>query len=98
MPYSSTVRQFIVDEFLPDVRPDQLDRGFDLIENGVIDSLGLLKVIAWLEGHFDMSIDVIEMVPENFSSVEAICAFLGRAQAAVIPSSPAMLGSAATAR
>ncbi len=97
MPYTSTVRQFIVDEFLPDVRPDQLDRGFDLIENGVIDSLGLLKVIAWLEGHFNTSIDVVEMVPENFCSVDAICSFLGRAQVAAIPS-PAMTETAATAR
>lgn len=73
-----TVRQFIIDEFLPDVRADELDSGFDLIESGIIDSLGLLKVIAWLESSFQIAIDVVDMVPENFASVDAISAFLDR--------------------
>ena len=78
MPYSATVKQFILDEFLPDVPADHLADDLDLLENGVIDSLGLLKVIAWLEGHYEIAIDVGEMVPENFASTDAIVAFLRR--------------------
>lgn len=78
MPHEATIKRFLVEEFMPDVREDELDVDFDLITNGVIDSLGLLKVIAWLENHFQRSVDVMEMVPENFSSVGAICSFLER--------------------
>ncbi|WGF90532.1 acyl carrier protein [Marinivivus vitaminiproducens] len=78
MSYNQTVKQFILDEFLPDVPADQLAEDLDLVEGGVIDSLGLLKVIAWLESHYDIAIDVGDMVPENFASVGAIAAFLER--------------------
>lgn len=78
----TTVRRFIAEEFLPDVPEAEIEPGLDLVESGVIDSLGLLKVIAWLESHFDIAIDVAEMVPENFSSVEAICGFLDRVRGA----------------
>ena len=49
MAYSTTIKQFLVDEFLPDVNESDIAEEFDLIDNGVIDSLGLLKVIAWIE-------------------------------------------------
>lgn len=76
MSYDATVTQFILDEFLPDVPADQLTADLDLVESGVIDSLGLLKVIAWLESRYDIAIDVADMVPENFASVAAISTFL----------------------
>ena len=80
MQQQSVISQFIVDEFIQDIREDQLEPDFDLIVNGVIDSLGLLKVIAWIEERFQLSIEVTEMTPENFASVNAICAFIDRAQ------------------
>jgi acyl carrier protein len=83
MSNSAAIKQFILDEFLPDVHESEVGEDLDLIESGVIDSLGLLKVIAWLEGHFRVPIDIAEMVPENFCSVAAIGAVLGRAQAAL---------------
>jgi acyl carrier protein len=80
MAYSTTIKQFLVDEFLPDVNESDIAEEFDLIDNGVIDSLGLLKVIAWIENQFRVSIDVNDMVPENFCSISAINAFLERVQ------------------
>ena len=80
MAYSTTIKQFLVDEFLPDVHESDIAEEFDLIDNGVIDSLGLLKVIAWIENQFRVSIDVNDMVPENFCSISAINAFLERVQ------------------
>ena len=40
------IKQFIVDEFMPDVPVDELDSDFDLLTGGVVDSLGLLQVVA----------------------------------------------------
>jgi hypothetical protein len=41
------IKQFIVDEFMPDVSVDELDSDFDLLTGGVVDSLGLLR---WSRG------------------------------------------------
>jgi acyl carrier protein len=80
MSHDSAIREFLVSEFLPDMPEGGIPEDFNLIDNGVIDSLGLLKVIAWIESRFGMSVDVTDMVPENFNSVGVISAFLERMQ------------------
>jgi len=48
----------------------------------VIDSLGLLKLIAWLEERFELPIDDIELDPDSFRTIDAIDAFILRAEPA----------------
>lgn len=72
------IKRYIVTQFLPDVQPDQLSDDYDLIANGVIDSLGLLRVITWLGDHFDIPIDDIEIAEQDFVSVAAIGRFVDR--------------------
>jgi acyl carrier protein len=79
MNHTRTITQFIVDEFLPDVGSDELAPDYDLLATGVIDSLGLLKVIAWIEDRFGIDGDEIDLVPENFRSVDGIRAVIERA-------------------
>lgn len=76
MQHEETIKQFIIDEFLPDVATAELDPEADLLADGVIDSLGLLKVIAWLEDRFEISPEEIEISPDDFRSVAAIGAFI----------------------
>jgi acyl carrier protein len=67
----ATIRNFIVDEFLPDVPAEEL--GYDdELDAGIIDSLGVLQVIAWLEDTFDLVLDDAQIDLENLSSVSAI--------------------------
>jgi acyl carrier protein len=73
-----TVKQFIVDEFIPDVPVDELEADYDLIANGVIDSLGLLRVISWLENHYNIPIDDVEINEQDFVTVTAIVSFVER--------------------
>lgn len=81
MQHSNAIIQFVVEEFLPDIRPAELAADLDLLDSGVIDSLGLLKVIAWLEDRFGIAADDLELAPENFRSVTAIDDFVARATA-----------------
>jgi len=74
----STVKQFIVDEFIPDVPVDELEADYDLIANGVIDSLGLLRVISWLENQYNIPIDDVEINEQDFVTVTAIVSFVER--------------------
>ena len=82
MTHTQTIKQFVLDEFLPDVPAGELTPDFDLVAGGVIDSLGLLKLIAWLEDRFGLPVDELDLDPDSFRSVEAIEAFITRATAA----------------
>ena len=75
------IKQFIVDEFMPDVSVDGLDSDFDLLTGGVVDSLGLLQVVAWLETEFDVAVDDSELGPESFRTVDAIKEYVEKAKA-----------------
>lgn len=76
------IKRFVLDEFLPDVAESQLEDDYDLVANGVIDSLGLLKLIAWLADSFQLPVDDLELDPDNFRSVDRIAAFIASAQPA----------------
>ena len=73
------IKQFIVDEFMPDVPPEELDEDFDLLTGGVVDSLGLLKVVAWLETEYGIVVDDSELGPESFRTVAAIRDYIDQA-------------------
>lgn len=77
----TNVKQFIIDEFLPDTRGADLDDDLDLIEAGVIDSLGVLKLVAAIEAQYELSIEPEQMQPENYRSVRAIEGLIQRQQA-----------------
>jgi acyl carrier protein len=79
MGIAQEIKRHIVAEFLPDVQVEQLADDYDLISSGVIDSLGLLKVINWLENHFGILVDEVEIAEHDFVSVTAIGKFVDRA-------------------
>jgi len=80
MDRTDIVRQFIVDEFAPDIDAAELDADFDVLESGIVDSLGLLTVLAWAEDRFGVQIDVGEVDEDDFRSPRAICALIERAE------------------
>jgi acyl carrier protein len=78
---ADAITRFVIDEFLPDVSPDDLASDHDLLANGVVDSLGLLKLIAWVEETFGIEVDDDALDPDNFRTVAAIDAFVESAAA-----------------
>jgi len=77
------IKRFIVTEFAPDVRADELDADFDLLDNGVVDSLGLLRLIAWVGDRYGLPVEDMDLTPDDFRSVNAIRRFVGEAASAV---------------
>ena len=47
-----------------------------LLKNGLIDSLGILEVVAFLEKEFALTITDEELLPENFESIHHISKFV----------------------
>ncbi|WP_081236260.1 phosphopantetheine-binding protein [Streptomyces viridosporus] len=76
MSNTATIKQFLIEEFLPDLTQDQLADDHDLLSDGVIDSLGVLKLIAWVEDRFALAVGDTDLDPNNFRSVAAIDAFI----------------------
>lgn len=53
--------------------------------NGVLDSLGLMQLVAYLEEEFDVDIDDQEMVADNFKDISRITALIRAKQAGAGP-------------
>jgi len=86
--------KFVVDEFLQNDQASDLPDDLDLIANSVIDSLGLLKIVAFLEEHYGVSIAPEAMVPETFRSIGSMMALLSQQLDAARPGAgPCATGS-----
>jgi acyl carrier protein len=59
----------ILNEFRPDI---DFQNGERLIDDGLLDSLDIVNIVAELDSEFDIEIPVEEITPENFNSVSAI--------------------------
>ncbi|MFF9087075.1 acyl carrier protein [Streptomyces sp. NPDC014991] len=70
------IRGYIVTEFLDGEDSADLTADYDLIDNGVVDSLGVVRVVSHLSRAYAISIDDIPLNPDNFRSIGAISAFV----------------------
>lgn len=67
-----SLEAIILTEVAPGIGKTSIDYDEDLLEQGVIDSLGLVKLITSLEKAFGINIDDEDLVPDNFQTVNAI--------------------------
>ena len=72
------VQKHIEDRFLAAAGIEKILPDASLIENGVIDSTGVLEFIDFLEGSFNIKIMDEELVPDNLDSINKIVAFIER--------------------
>lgn len=65
-------------KILTELRPefDFTQEGVDFIEEGMLDSFDLVTLVSELDSTFGISIDGVDILPENFSSIEAIANLL----------------------
>jgi acyl carrier protein len=82
MDIKQTLRAFIVDSFLMGDEEAALSDGASLLDQGVLDSTGVLELVAFLEKSFDITVAITEMVPDNLDSLDAIASFVQRKQTA----------------
>lgn len=81
---SAAVKTFIEEELL-NGRQVKIDENADLIEQGVIDSLSLLRLVTFLEEKCQIQVQDEEIVPENFRTLGAIQEFVAKRQGANKP-------------
>ena len=78
----SVVNDYISREIVQDRALLPLSNETSLMEAGILDSLGLLRLVVFLDEQFKITVDEVDVVPENFDSVNAICAYLRARDAA----------------
>lgn len=76
MSIAAEVEQFIIGELAQGRGIDSLERDRDLLADGVIDSLGIVELINFLEGKYAIKVADDDIAPENFRTVASIVEFV----------------------
>jgi acyl carrier protein len=78
------IRDFIADNFL--FREDRADISDteSLLDAGLVDSTGILELVAFLEQRFNIQMADAEIVPENLDSIGAITTYVKRKMAEAV--------------
>ena len=75
--YREQVREFLVSNFY--IAETNLLKGdTSLLDQGIIDSTGVLDVIGFIEETFGITVDDSELLPENLDSIEGIAQYVIR--------------------
>ena len=71
------LRNFIVENFLFG-QADGLADDTSFLEQAVIDSTGVLELVAHLEATYGVKVKDEELIPDNLDSINSVSAFLGK--------------------
>jgi len=80
-PIEQKIREFISKEFLNGTDAD-FDRNASLLETGMIDSIGLFRLIAFMEDALRIRIPDQDLLAENFRSLDHIVQYVKARQGA----------------
>lgn len=78
---TTQLRNYIDETFLFGVDTDYANDD-SFMENGIIDSTGVLELIAYLESTFGFKVSDEDLVPENLDSVDNLAGFIERKRTA----------------
>jgi acyl carrier protein len=76
MNIETAVEKFILEDLLAGSRGTSISADESLVSSGIIDSLALLRLIAFLEEKFGVVVNDDEVIPENFESINVIKTFV----------------------
>ena len=71
------IHRFLLEKF-PLARKAGIERNTALLEKGILDSLGILDVVSFLESEFSIAISDEDLLPENFQTLSTLSAFVLR--------------------
>ena len=76
--YNEELRQFVSDNFLFGKTTGAVGDDDSFLEKGIIDSTGVLELVAFLEERYGIKVADRELVPENLDSINNLTRFLER--------------------
>jgi acyl carrier protein len=72
----AVINDYISRELVQDAALLPVANAMSLLETGILDSLSLLRLVLFVQERFGVVVDEVDLVPEHFASVDAICAYL----------------------
>ena len=73
MEFKEKLRNFILKELCQDGNIKSLQDDEQLIEKGIIDSVGIVSLLAYLDENFGILLSEEELSPKNFATLQSIC-------------------------
>jgi acyl carrier protein len=80
------IKEYIVETFLFSDGGFNLDDDASFLDEGIIDSMGVLELIMFTEESFNIVVEDEEIKPENFDSVNNLYQYIQQKQSVLLPS------------
>lgn len=78
MDVKEQIRRYVAENFLFSDNGFELDNDESFLEAGVVDSLGVLELVTFVEEEFEVQVPDEEIVPDNFDSVDRLADYISR--------------------
>ncbi len=78
MDVKEQIRNYIAENFLFSSNGFTLDDDESFLEAGVVDSLGVVELVSFVEENFNVQVPDDDIVPDNFDSVDNLAAYIAR--------------------
>jgi acyl carrier protein len=67
-----TLKEYILNEFLPGENPDELTDTTPLITGGIVDSIASLKLVSFIEGRYGFTVQAHEVDAQYLNTITDI--------------------------
>lgn len=74
-PITARIRAYLIEHF-PSARDHALGDDDHLLANGILDSLGVLDLVGYLEREFGIAVSDDDLLPEHFETLRRLTAFV----------------------
>ena len=78
-PVTARIRAYLIEHF-PSARDHALGDDDHLLANGILDSLGVLDLVGYLEQEFGIAVSDDDLLPEHFETLRRLTAFVEEKQ------------------
>ncbi|MBB3610678.1 acyl carrier protein [Rhizobium sp. BK602] len=85
IPLKEQIRAFVIESFLFGDTTRPIPDDASLIENDIVDSTGILELVAFVEDNFGITVGDAEILPANFDSISKVAAFIVSKRSATDP-------------
>jgi len=72
------IKEFIVDNFMMGMNPENLTNNVSLLELGIIDSTGVLELVQFLEEKYGIQVEDADLTLDNLDSLDNLVGYLNR--------------------
>ncbi len=72
------IREFIAEELVLDELEDEIGHDEDLLTSGMIDSLGVMRLVGFIQDEFEISVPPEDVTIENFLTLATISNYIAK--------------------